>query len=132
MTTVTHIKDVVTYAIDRIESGFGTNPYACDLHSEIYNTDYFRVYTSDAKDWIEENAGGAFEAIGEIVEYENDNFGTVSTDLSNPCAVCNMFVYIKGNELLNDCPTLQKKWNERLTNRDLTNIKKWLETQINN
>lgn len=129
--TQTIIKEVATYAIDKIENGFGSNPYGCDLQNEIYNTDYFKIYTSDAKEWIEENVG-AFEAIGEVVTYEQDNFGQVSTDLSSPCAVCNMFVYIKGNELLNECPVLQNKWNERLTNRDLNNIKKWLDNQINN
>ncbi|GAI78565.1 unnamed protein product, partial [marine sediment metagenome] len=39
--------------------------------------------------------------IGEIQEYENNNFGEVNTDLAQAEKVVNMYVYILGEEILN-------------------------------
>jgi hypothetical protein len=98
-----------------------TGPYACDLHNELFNTDYFIIGKYSASRWLESNVG-IFEAIDEIKEYEMDNFGEVGTDLSSAEAVCNMYVYIQGEELLNNSNTLQDKWNDNLTDEDLNNI----------
>jgi len=43
-----------------------------------------------------------FEIIEFIKEYEQDNFGEVYTDLSDPCKVVNMYVYIIGEEITYD------------------------------
>jgi len=55
-------------------------------------------------------------------QYETDNFGEVNTDLSDPEKVVNMLVYILGEELLGESETLQAKWDNRLTQEDLTTI----------
>jgi len=68
-----------------------------DLHNEIFNTDYYIIGTYEAKKWL---GAFAFEAIEKIQEYENDNFGEVSTDLSDPEQVVNMYVYIIGEQLI--------------------------------
>jgi len=70
---------------------------------------------------------GIFAAIEEIREYEQSNFGQVTTDFSSSEKVVNMYTYIKGEEILNDCPTLTEKWNERLTSEDIEQIKSELE-----
>ena len=85
-----------------------------DLHNEVFNTDYFIIGTYQAKKWLEENYG-VFEAIDTITEYEKDNFGEVNTDLSDPEHVCNMLVYILGEEILSDVQAVQDNWNEEMT-----------------
>ena len=37
-----------------------------------------------------------------IKEYEEDNFGEVTTELDNPEKVVNMYVYIVGEDLINE------------------------------
>ncbi len=113
--------EILDYAKNQIEGLMTTEPYACDLHNELFNTDYFIIGKYSASRWLESNVG-IFEAIDEIKEYEMDNFGEVGTDLSSAEAVCNMYVYIQGEELLNNSNTLQDKWNDNLTDEDLNNI----------
>ena len=74
-----------------LENGY--TGYYCDLHGEIFN---YGV-NAEIKD-LEEY--GVFDAIGEIQEYESNNFGEFYTDLSSPSQVANMFYYIKGEEFL--------------------------------
>ena len=68
-----------------------------DLHHEIFNTDYYIIGRYQAKEWMGANA---FDCIGEVQEYEQVNFGEVSTDLSEPERVVNMYVYIIGETIL--------------------------------
>ena len=74
--------------------------YYSDLHNETFNTDYYIIGTYEAKKALEQY--GTFEAIRKIQEYENDNFGEVLTDLSDPEKIANMLYYIIGNEAIND------------------------------
>ncbi|BCF74580.1 hypothetical protein phiM1EF2_003 [Enterococcus phage phiM1EF2] len=77
--------------IEVLENGY--TGYYCDLHGEIFN---YGV-NADIKD-LEEY--GVFNALGEIQEYEKENFGEVLTDLGNASAVADMLYYIKGEEFL--------------------------------
>lgn len=127
-TLTTHNSDLVSYALnglDNIQDG----QYACDLHNELFNTDYFIIGYYQAEQWLIANVG-IFAAIEEIRQYENDNFGAVNTDFSSSEKVVNMYAYIKGEEILADCPTLQKRWNERLTSKDIKAIKKELKAML--
>ena len=76
------------------------NGYYCDLHNEVFNTDYYIIGTYEAEKALEQY--GTFEAIRKIKEYENDNFGEVLTDLSDPEKIANMLYYIVGNEAIQD------------------------------
>jgi hypothetical protein len=44
----------------------------------------------------------AFDVINFIKDYEQDNFGEVYTDLSEPEKVVNMYAYIIGEEIIAD------------------------------
>ena len=91
-----HLEDSIkNYDNETIEQLIEDN----ELHHEIFNTDYYIVYTYDAKQWL---GNKAFDIIGFIKDYENDNFGEVYTDLSDPCKIVNMYVYIIGEELINN------------------------------
>lgn len=84
-------KGLFAAIIETLENGF--DGYYCDLHGEIFN---YGV-NADVKD-LEEY--GVFNVLGEIQEYEKENFGEVLTDLGNASAVADMFYYIKGEEFL--------------------------------
>lgn len=84
--------------VDFLEDGY--DGYFYDLHNEVFNTDYEYVYTSEAKEML--NEYDVFEAIEEIKNYEQNNFGIVNTNFSNACSVANMLWYIIGEEALNE------------------------------
>ena len=70
-----------------------------DLHHEIFNTNYYIIGTYKAKQWLEDQV---FDVINIIKKYENFNFGSVNTDLSDPEKVVNMYVYIVGEQIVYD------------------------------
>ena len=82
--------------IEALENGY--SGYYCDLHNEVFNTDYYIIGTHQAKKALEEY--DVFEAIEKVQAYEEDNFGEVYTDLSNPEKLVNMLYYIIGEEVL--------------------------------
>lgn len=120
MKHTTHNADLVQYAIDGL-SNVNAGVYACDLHNELFNTDYFIIGYHRAEEWLKSNPG-IFAAIEEIKDYEMSNFGAVNTDFSSSEKVANMYAYIKGEEILSDCPTLLQKWDNRLEEEDITQI----------
>ncbi len=48
--------------------------------------------------------------IGFIKDYEQDHFGEVSTDFTQPEKVVNMYVYIIGQELVNEYLDQVEEW----------------------
>lgn len=89
-------KDAVNDIIECLENGY--NGYYCDLHNEVFNTDYYIIGTYQAKEYL--NEYGIFEAIEEVQEYENNNFGEVFTNIANPEKLVNMLYYIIGEEVI--------------------------------
>ena len=86
------------------------NDYYCDLHNELFNTDYYYTYPGEAIKAF--NKISVFDAIGVIVKYEKDNFGDVNTDFTSPCEVANMLYYIVGEEVLYDLFDECELWDE--------------------
>ena len=90
----------------------GYDGYYCDLHDEVFNTDYYIVGTYEAKKALEEY--GVFEAIEKVQTYEKDTFGELYTDLADPEKLINMLYYIIGEEvlyeMLNESKTLGENW----------------------
>lgn len=76
-----------------------------DLHHHCFNTDYFIIGTHQAKEWLGDKV---FEVIEIIKEYEQSNFGEVSTDLSDPEKIVNMYTYIVGEEIVGKFRDLQE------------------------
>jgi hypothetical protein len=115
------LNEVKEQAIDYLTDNQDANTYGCDLHNEIFNTDYFCVYTSDAKKYLE--TYGVFQAIEEVTEYEKFNFGEVTTEISDPVKLINMLVYIKGEEILSNSTTLNNEyWNEYIPSEEYNTI----------
>ena len=103
-------QEIIDFAKDRIQEIYDYNPEKLttelpdlyDLHHEIFNTDYYIVGRYQAKEWL---GSDAFDCIYDIQEYENNHFGKVTTDLSEPERVVNMYVYVVGEEILEDVVT---------------------------
>ena len=110
---------VKEYITDRLGDGIGETQHASDLHHYLLNEDYFIIGRYEAKQFLD---GEAFNAIEKIKTYEQDNFGEVSTDLSEPEKVVNMFAYVVGEEILRESETLQKAWDRTLEKSDLDAI----------
>ena len=120
------LQELAQDAVEKLNDGIGLGTYGADLHNDLFNSDYYIIGCYQAEQWLIANTG-VFNAIGIIQEYENMQFGEVSTDLSEPERVCNMIVYIAGEEVLNESETLQKRWNEVLNERDIKKIVKELK-----
>lgn len=98
--------------IECLKDGYGG--YYCDLHNEVFNSDYYIIGTYEAKKALEEY--GVFDAIEKVQEYEKDNFGEVNTDLSNPEKLINMLYYIIGEEVLSEMFQGIEAWDENWNN----------------
>lgn len=102
--------------IDKLEEGY--DGYLCDLHNEVFNMEMYEPHTDRATKTLDELGG--YSVVAEIVKYEEDNFGEVSTDkYINPCWVLSMLWYIVGEEAMQelgeDVPEFDELWNEELT-----------------
>ena len=103
----TEIKDYFfDYITDNWELIRDDKSFREDLHHHAFNTDYYIIGTYQAKQWLGDRA---FDVIEIIKNYEQENFGEISTDLSNPENVVNMYAYIVGEEITN-------KWLEKFNN----------------
>jgi len=82
-----------------------------DLHHHCFNTDYYIIGYGKAEEWL---GSLAFEIIGIIKDYEQDNFGELFTDLSDSEKVVNMYVYIVGEQIIfNYLKTLEEEEEEK-------------------
>ncbi len=112
-------ESVKEYITDRLGDGIGESEHASDLHHYLLNGDYFIIGRYEAKQFLD---GEAFNAIEKVKTYEQDNFGEVSTDFSEPEKVVNMFAYIVGEEILRESETLKDAWDRTLEKSDLDAI----------
>ena len=99
--------------IECLKDGF--EGYYCDLHQEVFNTDYYIIGTYEAKEALKEY--DVFKAIEKVQTYEEENFGEIYTDLSNPEKLVNMLFYIIGEEVLFDMMNDSETWCEHWDNQ---------------
>ena len=98
-------EDVKEYIIQQLNDNVGIDQHICDLHHYLLNENYFIIGYYKAEQWLKKDS--IFNAIEIIKNYENDNFGQVSTDLSSSENVANMLAYILGEEILYNNDTYQ-------------------------
>ena len=102
-------REAIADIIETLESGY--SDYYCDLHNEVFNTDYYIIGTWQAKEALNEYG---FDAIETVQDYEESNFGEVYTDISNPEKLVNMLYYIIGEEVISemcDIEAFDDNWN---------------------
>jgi len=104
---------------DKLEDKVGLDCFGSDLHHYLCNQDYFIIGSYSSKKFLGEHA---FEAIEMVKNYEQSNFGEVTTDLSQPELVVNMVSYIVGEYILAESDYLQACQMKRLSEIDLQEI----------
>ena len=103
-------REAIADIIETLESGY--SDYYCDLHNEVFNTDYYIIGTWQAKEAL--NEYDVFDAIETVQDYEESNFGETYTDVTNPETLVNMLYYIIGEEVISDMydiETFNNNWN---------------------
>ena len=91
-------EDVKDYIIQQLNDDVGLDQNINELHHYLLNEDYFIIGYYEAEKWLKKDS--IFNAIDKIKEYEQFNFGQVTTDLSSSESVANMLAYILGEEIL--------------------------------
>ena len=128
-------QELINHIIDNIEYYEGTQ--ADELHHELFNTDYYLIGYYDCERWlIDGELNNTFEVINYIKEYEQNNFGEVTTDLSSSESVVNMYAFIMGEEILGDIESyniegLLTKKDIELIKWKLKNIDIYMEFSMN-
>jgi hypothetical protein len=106
-------KEARAAIIEALQDGYCG--YYCDLHHEVFNTDYYIIGTYEAKEALKEY--DVFKAIEKVQTYEKDTFGEIYTDLSDPEKLVNMLYYIIGEEVLYEMMDGIKVWNDNWNNQ---------------
>ena len=99
--------------VEALQDGY--SGYYCDLHNEVFNTDYYIIGTYQAKEALKEY--DVFEALEKVQQYEKDNYGEIYTDLSDPEKFVNMLYYIIGEEVLFEMMDGVKAWEDNWNNQ---------------
>ena len=105
-------QEAIADIIEALENGF--DGYYCDLHNEVFNTDYYVIGTYEARKILTEY--DVFEAVDLVQTYEKEQFGEIYTDLSNPERLLNMVYYIIGDEVIGEMyeiEAFENGWNDR-------------------
>ena len=87
---------------DGIDLGSLTPENVDEWHHIAFNEDYYIIGYYNAEEWLKKHDVSAFEAIAHIIEYEEDNFGEVTSKLDNAESVVNMYTYILGEEIISE------------------------------
>jgi len=111
-------QDVKNYIIQQLNDDVGLDQHISDLHHYLLNENYFIIGYYKAEQWLKKDS--IFNAIEIIKNYENNNFGKVSTDLSSSENVANMLAYILGEEILfnNDTYNLFTRFSNEYLSED--------------
>ena len=73
-------QEAIEAIIETLENGY--SGYYCDLHNEVFNTDYYIIGTYAAKEALREY--DVFEAIELVQTYEKEQFGENLHRLQQP------------------------------------------------
>ena len=120
------LEEIAEDTVSKLQDGIGEDNYGCDLHNELWNTDYYIIGTYKAERWIKQHMS-VFDAIGEVKHYEEEMFGEVQIAFQMPEKVANMLAYIYAEEVLGKSKYLNKKWDKRLDKEDINIIKEEIE-----
>lgn len=104
--------EVLDVIIDNLEDYIGSDfetyeDETCNQASNIYTReaalDLDKFVKDDATDYEDTTLdSGAFAAIQLVQAYEQDNFGEINTDLTDPCKVADMIDYIRGTRVFEE------------------------------
>lgn len=116
--TGTTLDEIQTYA-------FNSDPYIIGTYKASQALENF-----DESDQMygETMLNGVFGAIEYVQNYENEEFGQVTTDLSDPEQLASQVAFINGDIVINDIMNeFELDWDTKLTDEDVTKINQYLE-----
>lgn len=122
------LEEIAEDTVSKLQEGYGDRTFGCDLHNELWNTDYAIIGHHKAERWIKSHMN-VFDAIYEVQEYEKELFGETNTDLTSAEKVANMLHYIYAEEVLNSSRQLDRVWNRRLDEKDIQIIIEEIEEE---
>lgn len=114
-------EEAINDIIDWLEGGY--DGYYCDLHNAVFNTSYYIIGIDEAKEALKQY--DVFKAIEKVKDYEELNFGEVTTDISDPEELANMLYYIIGYDVISDMHEIEEfndNWNYLATEETNTII----------
>ena len=114
-------EEAINDIIDWLEGGY--DGYYCDLHNAVFNTSYYIIGIYEAKEALKQY--DVFKAIEKVKDYEELNFGEVTTDISDPEELANMLYYIIGYDVISDMHEIEEfndNWNYLATEETNTMI----------
>ena len=97
-------EEIKEYAIETLKENIKydkeyLNKDIYDIHHDLFNQDYYLIGYYECKKWLKDEV---FNVIECIKEYEEFNFGEVTTDFSNSEKVVNMYAYIIGEQVVSE------------------------------
>tara|TARA_A100001201_G_scaffold2475_2_gene6253 strand:- start:14725 stop:15111 length:387 start_codon:yes stop_codon:yes gene_type:complete len=122
--TKTMIEELYQHITDRLTEMKDSEQeiYACDLHHYIFNEEMYIIGHYNARKWIKKHDLDVFDLIHDVQEYEKEHFGELTTDISSPEKLVNMYVYIEGEEILNESDYYSDIWDKECTKEDYEQI----------
>lgn len=109
--TVEEIKDDIAEVLNDYDG------YYCDLHDEVFNSEYYADNKEEALEMLEEY--GVFNAIKKIQDFQKTNYGECFTDFSIPQEIANFLYYLLGYEFMtenkNFSEIIDEYWNDEAT-----------------
>ena len=96
--------ELLNHLKELIADGVLTDDNQDDWHHYGFNEDYYIIGYYNASQWLKRHDVDPFEAIGDCIEFELETFGGVNLKAEdiNSEKIVNLYVYIKGEELLQD------------------------------
>jgi len=92
---INEMKDDISFDFSQMEN--------CELHHEIFNTDYYIISYYKCEKWLKKHDVNIFDGIKFCQDYERENFGHEAVrSYTNAEMLVNMIVYIIGEEVLNE------------------------------
>lgn len=119
---------IIQRGIEKCETVSEGKTYKSDMHSKLYNEDDFIIGTWKAKEFL--NQYGVFDAIEKVMQYEDDQFGEVITEIHNPERLAAMLAYVVGSEVLADCETLDDTWDALMNKEEIAAVKAHLQSKL--
>jgi len=93
--------ELAQHLLNLINDGVLTDENRDDWHFHAFNEDYYIIGYYQCNQWLKKHDIDAFEAIEEVINYSQENFGEMSTAINSE-AVVNMLAFIYGEELLSE------------------------------
>lgn len=95
-------EELKAYLLDLINDEVLTDENKDDWHFHAFNEDYYIIGYYQASEWLKKHNIDAFEAIEVCQEWEREHLGEIQQTYDKSEKTVNMFVYVKGEELLYD------------------------------